>query len=156
MNSAVSPPRLGKGNVRERMVKRRISRVFAVAVLAACIGSDAVAASIEALQGAWTMNGTDCAATFEKVGDTIQYKDRTASVTTGIIVSGSRITGPNSTCTAQKIREEKDHFIAYLNCADAIMFDSFSVSFRIIDAQHFQRFDPQFPEAAVIYNKCEF
>ncbi|WP_292506370.1 hypothetical protein [Mesorhizobium sp.] len=71
------------------------------------------------------------------------------------MVNGSRILGPNSTCTAEKIVKKGDHFSVRLNCSDAILFSSFSVSFRVIDKTHFERFDPQFPELSVIYYKCE-
>ncbi len=117
--------------------------------------SPALGASMQALQGAWAMGGTDCAATFEKHGSPTRLQNRTASTTTGIIVSGRKVVGPQATCTAQKIRSGKDHFSAYLNCADAIMFSNISVSFRIIDHDTFERFDSQFPEASVRYHRCK-
>ncbi|RWC30873.1 MAG: hypothetical protein EOS27_12085 [Mesorhizobium sp.] len=117
--------------------------------------SPALGASMEALQGAWTMPGTDCAATFEKQGGKIRFRDRIASTTTGIIVSGSKVLGPQATCTAQSIHTGKDHVSAYLNCADAIMFSGVSVSFRIIDQDTFERFDSQFPEVSVRYHRCK-
>lgn len=127
---------------------------FAVLAFTAML-SPALGASMEALQGAWTMFGTDCEATFKKQGGEIAFRDRTASTTTGIIVSGSKVLGPQATCTAQKIHTGKDHFSAYLNCADAIMFSGVSVSFRIIDHDTFERFDSQFPEASVRYHRCK-
>ncbi|CAN7675369.1 hypothetical protein [Mesorhizobium sp. LjRoot246] len=48
-----------------------------------------------------------------------------------------------------------DHFSVRLSCSDAVLFSSFSVSFRVIDKTHFERFDPQFPEMSVLYYKCE-
>ncbi|TPM94827.1 hypothetical protein [Mesorhizobium sp. B2-1-3A] len=114
------------------------------------------AASMEALQGAWTMNGTGCEDNFEKRGKGFEYKDRSSSLTTGIIVSGSRVLGPNSSCKAEKISQNGDRFSVLLSCSDAVLFSSFSASFRVIDKTHFERFDPQFPEISVIYYKCEF
>lgn len=128
--------------------------VFAGLAFAGMV-SPALGASMEALQGAWTMFGTDCAATFKKEGGEVHFRDRTASTTTGIIVSGSKVLGPQATCTAQKIHTGKDHISAYLNCADAIMFSGVSVSFRIIDHDTFERFDSQFPEASVRYHRCK-
>ncbi|MER8442889.1 hypothetical protein NKH52_06765 [Mesorhizobium sp. M1066] len=131
-----------------------LSAVAFVALLTGGVGH-AAAASMEALQGAWTMNGTGCADTFKKTGKRYEYKDRGSSQTTGIIVSGSKILGPNTTCTAEKILQKDDHFSVRLSCSDAVLFSSFSASFRVIDKTHFERFDPQFPEMSVIYYKCE-
>ena len=138
------------------MHRKNLARTSIIGFLAIATLSQASAAALEALQGAWTMNGTDCAAIFKSAGGKPAFIDRTATTTTGVLIAGSKIEGPNTTCTAQKIREEKDHFVASLSCDDGIMFDSYSVAFRIVDAQNFERFDPQFPEASVIYHKCEF
>jgi hypothetical protein len=146
-----------KGNQGSIDMKRpNLARTLVASLLAIGMTGQASAAALDALQGAWTMNGTDCADTFKSVGGKVEYIDRTATVTTGLIVTGSKIEGPNGVCTAEKIRDEKDHFVASLSCADAVIVDSFSVAFKVIDAEHFQRFDPQFPEAAVIYQKCTF
>lgn len=131
------------------------AKLFIAALALTGTLSPTLAASLEALQGAWTMGGTDCAATFEKQGGKIKFRDRTSSTTTGIIVSGSKVLWPQATCTAQKVRAGKDHLTAYLNCADAIMFSGLSVSFRIIDHDTFERYDTQFPEASVKYHRCK-
>ena len=120
------------------------------------IATAAIAAPLDALQGAWTMDGTDCSETFKKVGAEVQFKDRTATQTTGIIVSGDRITAPNATCTAGRIREQKEHFSVQLNCADTVMLSSLSMSFKIIDKDNFERFDPEFPDISFTYHKCTF
>jgi hypothetical protein len=118
--------------------------------------TNAVADSMGLMQGAWTPDGIDCAKTFKKVGTKIQFIDRESSVTTGVIVSGNKIVGPSAVCTVDRIREEKDHFSVALNCSTAIMFTDFSVSFRIVDKDNFERFDPTFPEASYRYHRCSF
>jgi hypothetical protein len=118
--------------------------------------SIASAASMEALQGAWALAGTDCATVFEKKGGEIRFTNPGGSLDTGIIVSGSKVVGPSATCTATKIREEGDHFSALLNCSDAVLSNTVSMSFRIIDATHFDRFDSSFPDFSLSYAKCPF
>jgi hypothetical protein len=135
---------------------KHFAQLSAATILALAVAGQASAAALDALQGAWTMDGTDCATTFKQESGKIDYIDRTATVTTGIIITGDTIKGPNATCTTQKVRQEKDYMVASMSCADAIMFSNFSVAFRIIDAQSFERFDPSFPEASVLYHKCEF
>jgi hypothetical protein len=138
------------------MKRQGLVRACMAGLLAIGVVGQASAASLEALQGAWTMNGTDCAAIFKSTGGKPEFIDRTATTTTGVIIAGSKIEGPNTTCTAQRIREEKDHLAVSLSCDDGVMFDSVSVAIRIVDSENFERFDPQFPEASIIYQKCQF
>lgn len=112
------------------------------------------AASMEALQGAWVMEGTDCATVFEKKDGEVRFRNPGSSLDTGIIVSGSKVVGPNATCTTSKIRSEGDHFSVLLNCADAVLSSTVSMSFRLVDGSHFERFDPSFPDFSLSYAKC--
>jgi hypothetical protein len=116
--------------------------------------TNAAAATLDALQGEWTMDGTDCVDTFKKVGAEVQFNDRAATQTTGIIVSGNKIIGPNANCTAGRVRQEKDHFSVQLTCSDTIMFSTMSVAFKLIDKDSFERFDPTFPDISFLYHKC--
>jgi len=111
---------------------------------------------MEAMQGAWAMSGTDCSAVFEKKGGEVHFRDPGSSLDTGIIVSGNKVVGPSATCTTAKIREEGDHFSVLLNCSDAVLSNSVSMSFRMVDATHFDRFDPSFPDFSLSYVKCAF
>lgn len=127
--------------------------VFAICGAAASV---AAAASMETMQGAWAMEGTDCSAVFEKTGSEIRFKDPGSSLDTGIIVNGSKVVGPSATCTTTKISETGDHFSVLLNCADAVLSSTVSMSFRMIDSTHFDRFDPSFPDFSLSYVKCPF
>jgi hypothetical protein len=130
-----------------------IRRILGLALGLATYGS-ASAASMEAMQGAWAMAGTECAAVFEKVDGEIRFKDPGSSLDTGIIVSGNKVVGPNATCTTAKLSEKGDHFSVLLNCSDAVISSTVSMSFRMVDATHFDRFDPSFPEFSLEYVKC--
>ena len=128
-----------------------------VAPLAAIgLATAASAASMAEMQGAWAMQGTDCTAVFEKKAGEIRFRDPGSSLDTGIIVSGSKVVGPSATCTTSKIREDGDHFSVLLNCSDAVLSSTVSMSFRVIDGTHFERFDPSFPEFSLAYVKCPF
>jgi hypothetical protein len=131
-------------------------RSLAVGAVLGFSAATATAASMEAMQGAWAMSGTDCSAVFEKKGGEIHFRDPGSSLDTGIIVSGSKVVGPSATCRTAKIREEGDHFSVLLNCSDAVLSSSVSMSFRMIDATHFDRFDPSFPDFSLSYVKCPF
>jgi len=129
---------------------------FAVLMAATGLATAASAASMAEMQGAWAMDGTDCAAVFEKKGSEIRFKDPGSSLDTGIIVSGNKVAGPSATCTASKIREDGDHFSVLLNCSDAVLSSTVSMSFRVVDDTHFERFDPSFPDFSLAYVKCPF
>lgn len=133
----------------------RFARAAALFVLSFGALGQAAAAPLDALQGAWTTGSTNCGDTFKKVGGMIEFKDRDSSLTTGLIIRGSKIMGPLASCTVEHIRQEKDRLSAYLSCADAIIFSDMSVSFQIINATKFKRFAPDFPEISVTYSKCE-
>ena len=107
---------------------------------------------VESLQGAWTLVGTSCSESFEFSAGKPKFKDRGSSLNTGVIISGDKIAGPSSTCTASHISESQGQYTVHMSCADAIMFSSVTVSLAIIDPQHFNRIDPDFSEDN--YQKC--
>ncbi len=128
--------------------------VALVIVSALASAGHAMAASLDAMQGAWTMEGTDCAETFKTVDGHASFQDRGSTLNTGIIVSGSKIAGPNQTCTATRIHQQKKQITVSLSCSDTIMFSDMSVSFRILDKDRFERFDPIFSDVVMTYHRC--
>lgn len=132
----------------------RKSVVWLAASFSLLAAGNAPGASLEAMQGAWTMDMTDCAETFETVGGKVGFKDRGSSRNTGIIVSRGKIEGPNATCTATRVHHQKDSLTVSLSCADAIMFSDMSVSFKMIDEESFERFDPVFRDVLATYHRC--
>lgn len=133
------------------------SAAIVVAFSAVCaIGSaqSALAASLEAMQGAWTMSGTTCADAFEFTGSEPKFRDRGSSLTTGVIIKGKTIYGPESTCTVGHVSENQGQYKVHMSCADSIMFSGVTVGLKVVDAEHFTRIDPDFPEVTEDYKKC--
>lgn len=129
---------------------------FAVCLfVAGAVSTSANAASIKELQGAWTMNGTDCADTFKKVGKRIEFKERNAPTSTGLLIVGSKVTGPMAVCTTERIRKNKDRLSARLSCADSMMENEVTETFKIVSQTEFQRFDPFGDNLYVTYHKCD-
>lgn len=116
--------------------------------------SSVIATSMKELQGAWTMNGTDCADTFKKVGKKIEFKDRGASTTTGLLIVGSKVSGPMAICTTQSVRKQKDRLSARLSCTDSMIQSDVTATFKIVGPEEFQRFDPFGDNMYVTYHKC--
>ena len=106
------------------------------------------------LQGAWSMVGTECPQVFEFSNGQPEFRDRGTSINTGIIIRGQTMIGPMSTCSIGRITESQGLYKVSLNCSSSIMFDEISVSLKLVDAQHFHRIDPDFPEISREYQKC--
>ncbi|UXN57050.1 hypothetical protein [Phyllobacterium zundukense] len=136
-------------------MKSKFGKVILAGVLGLCLATNATAATIKDLQGAWTMNGTKCEDTFKKVGKTIEFKDRTASTSTGLLISGSKVTGPNAVCTTKSVKKQKDRLSATLSCTDSMIESDMTQTFKIVDANTFQRFDPFGDNMYVTYQKCD-
>ena len=141
-------------------LRRRSNRSKAGLLLGSALvvasAAGAWADAIEALQGAWVMEINECTGAFEKVRGEIRFKDRNFASDMGFIISGSKVKGPIAGCTISQVDEENDRFSVLLSCSDALVSRKFSWSFRIIDATHFERLDPTFPDRPIAYKKCVF
>ncbi len=137
-------------------MKGRFSKVALVSsAISFCMATGAMAVTIKELQGAWTMDGTKCEDTFKKKGNKLEFTDRTASTSTGLLITGSKIIGPNATCTSKSVRKVKDRLSANLSCVDSMIESDQTVTFKIVDAKTFQRFDPFGDNLYVTYQKCD-
>lgn len=123
-------------------------------LVAVLVAGEASADTLQEMQGAWSMDGTDCTDSFEKSGNSLRFKDSGSSINSEIIVDGDKITGSNGTCTAGRIQREKDRMTIAMSCSDTIMFSSVSVSFRIINKDSFVRYDPMFSDVLDTYHRC--
>jgi hypothetical protein len=129
---------------------KKLVLTFAMALAATSVS----AASLEALQGAWTIEGTDCSATFTKAGGKVNFKNKGSEVSTGVIVTGNKIVSPDMTCTVQNIRPVKGRLSARMSCADALLIQSMSMSFRITGKDSFEKFDSNYPKMSFTYRRC--
>ena len=88
-------------------MKSKFSKVIlAGGVLGLCLTTSVTAATIKDLQGAWTMNGTKCEDTFKKVGKTVEFKDRTASTSTGFLIRVIKVSGPNAVFSTKSVKKQ--------------------------------------------------
>jgi hypothetical protein len=120
----------------------------------AVLGGNAMAASLEAMQGAWTMDGTDCSETFKTVDGRPAFTDRSSSLDSGMIISGDKVTNANAVCTIGRSHPDGDKVTVTLRCEDSIMFSDMSVTFRVLDDKTIERYDPIFSDVLATYHKC--
>ncbi len=140
--------------LRGRSNRSKARLLLGSAFFVASIGG-AWADAVEVLQGAWVGESIDCTRVFEKIQGQIRFKDRTYASDNGFIITGSKAKGPvGGSCTISQVNGESDRFSALLSCSDAVVSRTFSWSFHIIDATHFERFDDVV--GAFKYKKCAF
>jgi hypothetical protein len=132
--------------------KRIAPALLGSALLAVGMGA-ARAGPIEDLQGAWVMDGTECEAVFEGSKGKVRFRNRTFATEHGFIVSGKKASGPIAGCTISKVEEQDNRFSALIACSDTLVSKEFQMSFRIIDADHFEPLD-RFPDFTIKYMKC--
>lgn len=130
-------------------------KVAAVVVAISCVTGSADAASIKELQGAWTMNGTDCGDIFKRTGEAIEFKDREASTSTGLLFSDNKVTGPLAICNVKSIRRKNSHLSAQLSCETTMVMENITEIFDIVSPTEFRRFDPFGDNMYVTYKKCD-
>src|SRR3954471_21670333 len=121
----------------------KIKQAFA-AVIFTFFGPLAHADPVDQLKGAWVADSAECAKIFEKIGDQITFRDRSASYSLDrgiIILKNGKVKGPIGGCTGSTTTEENDRFSVRLECTDGLVSRDFSMTFRIIDETHFERFD---------------
>ena len=100
------------------------------------------------------MAETDCSQVFVKSDGVMNFINRDSSLNTGIIIRDDSMIGPHSICRIGAVTKHEDIFKVRLMCATAIMFDDVSVLLRVIDDNHFERVDPDFPEISRKYQRC--
>lgn len=133
----------------------RVRVALLVTLFATATGYGAQAATIKDLQGAWAMKGSKCEEIFRKVGSKIEFKDRIASTTTGLLFAGNKVAGPMAVCTVTKIRKKSSHLSAQLSCETSMIVENVSVGFDIPNPSELKRFDPFGENTYVTYRKCD-
>lgn len=127
--------------------------IFAMLVVLGTV-SGAEAATIKELQGAWAMKGSQCEEIFKKVGKSIQFKDRLAPTSTGMLFTGNRVTGPMAICTITQIRRKTSRLFTQLSCETAMIVEQVPVSFDMPSSSELRRFDLFGGTLYVTYQKC--
>ncbi len=114
----------------------------------------AQAATIRELQGAWAMKGSKCEEIFRKVGKKVEFKDRIASTSTGLLFTGNKVAGPMAVCTVTQVRKKSSHLSAQLSCETSMIIEELSVGFDLPSPSELKRFDPFGDNTYVTYQKC--
>lgn len=132
-------------------------RSIALSALAATpllLAAGLASASADRLQGAWVGDAATCDQVFAKQKGRLTFKKQKGDVWSGFIVNGKHISGVRSTCDLVSSKQKGDVSTFLLSCKDAIAFDTMTLSVRFRDDNTIVRFDPDFPEVELLYNRC--
>jgi hypothetical protein len=155
-SSSVLVGEINQCSIFEEFSMSKIAAAALTAFAFALIFGTAQAEGLDAIQGAWTTGNSECETTFKRTGSEVAFRDKGSSLLGGVIIRGNRIEGANMSCTAARVKKSDDgSFSVMMNCASAIMFDTVSTGFRVIDTNQFERFSPGFPESTFTYNRCK-
>lgn len=91
--------------------------------LAALAGvSDPLAASggLSAYQGAWVLEGRDCADVYSSEGKAASFKKPIDIFAPAFLISGKRLRTPMATCGIKSVRPIGDRHLLILDCTNAV------------------------------------
>ncbi|WP_336492589.1 hypothetical protein [Methylobacterium nigriterrae] len=90
--------------------------------LASAGASDTLAAGVglSAYQGAWVLEGRDCADVYSSAGKGASFKKPVDIFAPAFIVSGKRLRTPMATCSIKSVRPTGDRQLLLLDCANAV------------------------------------
>lgn len=133
------------------------ARTVVLTVLAV-LGTMGIAqgAAIKELQGAWALDGSSCDDIFKKVGKKIEFKDRIAPTSTGLLFTGNKVAGPMAICTITQVRKKSSRWSAYLSCETSMVVEELTIGFDLPSSSHLRRFDLFGADPYATYQKCEF
>jgi hypothetical protein len=131
------------------------ARIVISAILLSMLGDGASAASLKALEGAWTLSGRSCRDTFVEAGSGYQFRLRSGPHR-GVIVRGDRIIGANMTCRMSRVEQmEPNAYSVMLDCSPALAFPTISTVIKLLGETQFERFNPGFPDVRFTYDRCD-
>jgi hypothetical protein len=135
-------------------MKKARGVALAVLVVSGAIGGTQ-ADTLKDLQGAWAMEGVNCEEIFRRVGKKLEFKDRIASTSTGLLFTGNKVAGPMAVCNVTKIiRKKASRFSAELTCQTSMIVEEISLGFDFPNSTTLKLFSPFGDDMYVTYQKC--
>lgn len=89
-------------------------------VSAAVSSPRAASGGLSDYQGAWVLEGRDCADVYASAGKAASFKKPVDIFAPAFLISGKRLRTPMATCHIKSIRPVKDRHLLILDCANAV------------------------------------
>lgn len=91
-----------------------------LAAAVAAPSTQAADSNLATYQGAWLVQGTDCADIYSSTGKVTSFKKPVDLFTPAFIISGNRLRTPQASCRIRSVKPNGDRQVLVLDCANAV------------------------------------
>jgi hypothetical protein len=123
-------------------------------LIAILSSDDASADGIEAVQGAWAIQGSSCSDVFATENGKISLRKRQDDALPGFIVDGRTLKGGAAECKIASFKPRPDGMSLLLSCESQISFGNLKVTLKIPDPNSLIRVDDEFPDITTSFHRC--
>ena len=125
--------------------------------LVASVGlSDTLAAEagVSGYQGAWLLEGRDCAEVYSSAGKGTSFKKPIDIFAPAFIVSGNRLRTPMASCRIKAVRPAGDRQVLVLDCANAVADQEVKVLMAPSEDGSLRRYFNEEDKTGTTYQRC--
>ena len=117
-------------------------------------GAGLSAYGLSAYQGAWVLEGRDCADVYASAGKAASFKKPVDIFAPAFIISGKRLRTPMATCSIQSVRPTGDRQLLILDCANAVAGQEVRVSMAPQPNGVLRRYSNEQDPTGTGYRRC--
>ena len=139
----------------------RTARITGFAALGLCLALLAEApdawaaqAGLSGYQGAWVLEGRDCADVYASDGKAMAFKKPVDIFAPAFIVSGRRLRTPMASCQIKSLRPAGERELLLLDCANAVAGSEVKVLMAPSPKGELRRYYSDQDPTGVIYQRC--
>ncbi|WP_336491811.1 hypothetical protein [Methylobacterium nigriterrae] len=105
-------------------------------------------------QGAWVLEGRDCAEVYSSAGKATSFKKPVDIFAPAFIVSGNRLRTPMASCQIKSVRPAGDRQLLLLDCANAVAGNEVRVLLSSTPNGSLRRYYNDQDPTGVAYQRC--
>nr|WP_238179640.1 hypothetical protein [Methylobacterium oxalidis] len=114
----------------------------------------AVDAGLLGYQGAWLLEGRDCAEVYSSGGKVTAFKKPVDIFAPAFMVSGKRLRTPMASCQIKSVRPAGDRQVLLLNCANSVAGNEVRVLMAPSQNGALRRYYSDQDPTGVAYRRC--
>ncbi|GJE33979.1 hypothetical protein [Methylobacterium oxalidis] len=125
-----------------------------IASVAGMSAARAVDAGLLGYQGAWLLEGRDCAEVYSSGGKVTAFKKPVDIFAPAFMVSGKRLRTPMASCQIKSVRPAGDRQVLLLNCANSVAGNEVRVLMAPSQNGALRRYYSDQDPTGVAYRRC--
>ncbi|MBB5764703.1 hypothetical protein HNR01_004347 [Methylorubrum rhodesianum] len=122
--------------------------------LAGVTPARAVDSSLSGYQGAWVLDGRDCADVFSSGGKVKAFKKPVDIFAPAFVISGKRLRTPMASCQIKSTQPNKDRHVFLLDCTNSVASNEVRVVMAISPDRGLKRYYGDQDPTGVAYRRC--